>query len=217
MITGKRIISYSQAATDYVSLTEAKQHLRVTSTADDTYISNLISMALDMCSQHLGYSVRKASVQYGFDSLVGQPAIMNPVNGTEQPVGNLLRIPSRVISLDSVQYVDDNNTAQAFTDYIVSPQPLGTYGRTIFVTSAPSSTTDDITKYLVTVTEGFELATATGVDAGLLFPQAIKFAALLLVGQMYDNRQAIVTGTIQARMEYGIEFLLQPYRAIQFI
>ena len=217
MITGKRIISYSHAATDYVSLAEAKQHLRVTSTADDTYISNLLSMAIDACGQYLGYSVRKASVQYGFDSLVGQPAIMNPVNGTEQPVGNLLRIPSRVISLTSVQYVDDNNTAQAFTDYIVSPQPLGTYGRTIFITSAPSSTTDDVTKYLVTVTEGFELATATGVDAGLLFPQAIKFAALLLVGQMYDNRQAIVTGTIQARMEYGIEFLLQPYRAMQFI
>jgi hypothetical protein len=217
MITGKRIISYSQAATDYVSLAEAKQHLRVTSTADDTYISNLISMALDMCGQHLGYSVRKASVQYGFDSLVGQPAIMNPVNGTEQPVGNLLRIPSRVISLTSVQYVDDNNTAQAFTDYIVSPQPLGTYGRTIFITSAPSSTTDDITKYLVTVTEGFELATATGVDAGLLFPQAIKFAALLLVGQMYDNRQATANTSQNSAMEYGIEFLLQPYRAIQFI
>lgn len=217
MITGKRIISYSHAATDYVSLAEAKQHLRVTSTADDTYISNLLSMAIDACGQYLGYSVRKASVQYGFDSLVGQPAIMNPVNGTEQPVGNLLRIPSRVISLTSVQYVDDNNTAQAFNDYIVSPQPLGTYGRTIFITSAPSSTTDDVTKYLVTVTEGFELATATGVDAGLLFPQAIKFAALLLVGQMYDNRQAIVTGTIQARMEYGMEFLLQPYRAMQFI
>jgi hypothetical protein len=217
MITGKRIISYSHAATDYVSLAEAKQHLRVTSTADDTYISNLLSMAIDACGQYLGYSVRKASVQYGFDSLVGQPAIMNPVNGTEQPVGNLLRIPSRVISLDSVQYVDDNNTAQAFTDYIVSPQPLGTYGRTIFITSAPSSTTDDVTKYLVTVTEGFELATATGVDAGLLFPQAIKFAALLLVGQMYDNRQATANTSQNSAMEYGIEFLLQPYRAIQFI
>jgi hypothetical protein len=142
---------------------------------------------------------------------------MNPVNGTEQPVGNLLRIPSRVISLDSVQYVDDNNTAQTFTDYIVSPQPLGTYGRTIFITSAPSSTTDDVTKYLVTVTEGFELATATQVDAGLLFPQAIKFAALLLVGQMYDNRQATANTSQNSAMEYGIEFLLQPYRAIQFI
>jgi len=217
MITGKRIISYSHAATDYVSLAEAKQHLRVTSTADDTYISNLLSMAIDACGQYLGYSVRKASVQYGFDSLVGQPAIMNPVNGTEQPVGNLLRIPSRVISLTNVQYVDDNNTAQAFTDYIVSPQPLGTYGRTIFITSAPSSTTDDVTKYLVTVTEGFELATATGVDAGLLFPQAIKFAALLLVGQMYDNRQATANTSQNSAMEYGIEFLLQPYRAMQFI
>jgi hypothetical protein len=50
-----------------------------------------------------------------------------------------------------------------------------------------------------------------------LFPQAIKFAALLLVGQMYDNRQATANTSQNSAMEYGIEFLLQPYRAIQFI
>lgn len=217
MLTGRRIISYSHAATDYVSLAEAKQHLRVTSTSDDVYISNLISMAVDICGQQLGYSVRKASVQYGFDSLVGQPAIMNPVNGTEQPTGNLLRIPARVISLTTVQYVDDNNTAQTWSNYITPPQPLGSYGRTIFITDAPSSTTDDPTKYLITVTEGFELATATGVDAGLLFPQAVKFAALLIVGQLYDNRQATTASNLNSSMEYGVDYLLQPYKAEQFI
>lgn len=217
MITGKRIISYSNAATDYVSLTEAKQHLRVTSSSDDTYISNLIMMAVDACSQYLGYSVRKASVQYGFDNLVGQPAIMNPVNGTEQPIGNLLRIPGRVLSLTNVQYVDDNNTAQAFTDYIVSPQPLGSYGRTLFITSAPSSTTDDTTKYLVSVTEGFEPPSATGVDESAIMPQSVKFAALLLVGQYYDNRAAIVTGTISSTMDFGLHYLLDPYKANYFI
>lgn len=217
MITGKRIISYTNAATDYVSLTEAKQHLRVNTSTDDTYISNLIMMALDACSQYVGYSIRKASVQYGFDSLVGQPAIMNPINGTEQPVGNLLRIPGKVLALTSVQYVDDNNTAQAFNDYIVSPQPFGDYGRTLFITSAPSSTTDDTTKYLVSVTEGFEAPSATGVNASDIMPQSIKFAALLLVGQYYDNRQSIVVGTIQSTMDLGLHYLLDPYKAMYFI
>lgn len=217
MITGRNIISYAHNATDYVSLTEAKQHLRVTQTNDDAYISNLITMAFETCSQYVGYSVRKASVQYGFDSFVGQPSIMNPVNGTQLPVGNLLRIPSRVLSLTNIQYIDENNAIQTFTDYIASPEPFGNYGRSIFVTSEPTSVTDDVTKYLATVNEGFELQTATGVDESTKFPEAIKFAVLLLVAQYYDNRQSIVTGTIQSRLEYGFEYLLNAYKINVFI
>jgi hypothetical protein len=113
--------------------------------------------------------------------------------------------------------VDDNNTAQAFNDYIISPQPLGSYGRTLFITDAPSSTTDDTTKYLVTVIEGFEPPSATGVDESAIMPQSVKFAALLLVGQYYDNRAAIVTGTISSTMDFGLHYLLDPYKANYFI
>lgn len=217
MITGRNIISYAHNATDYVSLTEAKQHLRVTQTNDDAYISNLISMAMETCSQYVGYSIRKATVKYGFDSFVGQPSIMNPVNGTQLPVGNLLRIPSRVLELTNIQYIDENNTVQTFTDYVVAPEPFGSFGRTIFVESEPATVTDDTTKYLANVVEGFELQTATGVDESTKFPEAIKFAVLLLVAQYYDNRQSIVTGTIQSRLEYGFEYLLDGYKINVFI
>lgn len=217
MITGRNIISYAANATDYVSLAEAKQHLRVNQSNDDAYISGLIEMALQTCSQYVGYSIRKASVVYGYDSLVGQPSIMNPVNGTQQPVGNLLRIPSRVLSLTTVQYIDDNNAIQSFTDYIVSPEPFGQFGRTLFFNTAPTTITDDVTKYLATVTEGFEVSSGEGINESDVFPQAIKFAALLLVGQYYDNRQSIVTGTIQSRLEYGFQYLLDGYKINTFI
>jgi hypothetical protein len=41
MITGKKIVSRSNADTDYISVATAKEHLRVTTSADDTYISAL--------------------------------------------------------------------------------------------------------------------------------------------------------------------------------
>lgn len=217
MITGRNILSYSGNATDYIPLAEAKQHLRVNQSNDDAYISGLIEMALQTCSQYVGYSIRKASVQYGFDSLVGQPAIMNPVNGTALPVGNLLRVPSRVLSITSFQYVDENNAVQTFSDYIVSPEPFGQYGRTLFIESTPTTLTDDVTKYLITVTEGFETASGEGINESDVFPAAIKYAALLLVGQYYDNRQSIVTGTIQSRLEYGFQYLLDAYKINTFI
>jgi hypothetical protein len=39
-----------------------------------------------------------------------------------------LRIPSRVISLDTLQFVDDANTLQPFTDYITEPLQLSDFG-----------------------------------------------------------------------------------------
>ena len=54
------------------------------------------------------------------------------------------------------------------------------------------------------------------VDPDTIFPMAIKHAALLLVGQYYDNRNAIVVGTIQSKISLGFEYLLDPYK-IQII
>ena len=125
MITGKRTISNVNAATDYISLSEAKAHLRVTSSADDSYITGLIGMALDACGNYLGYNVVKSSVRYGFDGYTGLAAIVNPVNGLQQPSGNYLRIPSRVLSVTSVNYISDANTITAFdaADWIDAPDP----------------------------------------------------------------------------------------------
>jgi hypothetical protein len=61
----------SHAATDYISVADAKTHLRVTSSSDDTYIGGLIAMALDACGQYIGYSVRKGTAKYGLMDLPG--------------------------------------------------------------------------------------------------------------------------------------------------
>lgn len=218
MITGKRLISLTNSATDYVSLSEAKAHLRVTSSSDDTYITSLIKMALDACGNYLGYSVIKGSARYGFDSFVGLPSLINPLNGTSLPSGNYLRVPSRVLSVDALYYVNDSNAVTAFdsADWIDSPDPLGTYVRDIYIVTAPNSLTDDRTKYLVEVTEGFELPAATS-DQGEKFPDAIKFAALLLVGQYYDNRASITSSSGMKPLDFGLHYLLDPYKIDIFV
>jgi hypothetical protein len=110
--------------------------------------------------------------------------------------------------------VNDSQTITAFDsgDWIVSPNPMGLFSRNIFIETAPTSITDDIIKYIVEVTEGFELASATGVDPDKLFPQSIKFAALLLVGQYYDNRMAITVGVQNHAINFGFQYLLDPYK-----
>ena len=47
MFKSRRYTAFANVATDYLSLADAKQHLRVTASDDDSYITGLISMALD--------------------------------------------------------------------------------------------------------------------------------------------------------------------------
>ena len=218
MFKSRRYTAFANAATDYVTLAEAKQHLRVTASDDDSYIGGLISMAVDACSNYLGYSIRKGTAKYGFDSFTGSPALINPVNGLNIPSGNYLRVNSRVLSLVSVSYVNSSQAVTAFagSDWITAPDPMGNYSRNIFINTAPDSITDDTIKYIVEVTEGFNPVGTSAVDPDTIFPMSIKHAALLLVGQYYDNRNAIVVGTIQAKISLGFEYLLDPYK-IQII
>ena len=54
MFISRRYTAFANVATDYLSLADAKSHLRVTSSSDDTYISGLISMAIEACSNSSG-------------------------------------------------------------------------------------------------------------------------------------------------------------------
>lgn len=207
MITGKKIISRTNADTDYISVAAAKEHLRVTTSAEDAYISSLVSAALDVCSHYVGYEIRQSVCKYGFTELVGQPATVNPLNGAPLLMGNYLRIPSRVITLTSLQFVDQNNALQPFTDYITEPLQLSDFGLDVYLNSLPTSLTEAETKYIATVTEGF-----TPAD----FSASLKIACLFLVAQYYDNRQNIIVGASVIEMPKGTEFLLDKYKLSTF-
>jgi len=207
MITGKRIISRTNADTDYISVADAKAHLRVTSSADDTYISTLISAALDMASHYVGFEVRESVCRYGFAELVGQPATVNPLNGSPLLTGNYLRVPSRVIDVEEVYYIDESNVLTTFADWIDEPEPLSDFGINLFLNSLPPNLTETETKYVVEVTEGFSTQD---------FSASLKMACMLMIAQYYDNRQNIMVGVNAQEMPKGSEFLLDKYKVSTF-
>ena len=209
MLTGRRVVSLTNASTAYISVAEAKAHLRVTHSSDDSYISTLITAALEASSFYVGFSIPLAVVRYGFDSLVGQPALMNPLNGSPLTIGNYLRIASRVIDINKMYYVNQNNALTEFSaaDWIDSPDMLSDFGINIFVNNLPPTLTDDNTKYIVEVQEGFSTAD---------FPASIKMACMLQIAQYYDNRQNIIVGTISSEMPFGANHLLDKFKVPVF-
>ena len=216
MYIAREIISRSHADTAYITLAEAKQHLRVTSSADDAYITGLISMALDACENYVGYSIRKAAVKYAFSGFTGPVVSVDTLNPFGMIEGNMLRLYTRVLSVDSIKYVDQNNAVQTATGWIDAPVKFGQFGRSIYFESVPGNLTDDDVRMIVELTEGFELASASGVNESSKFPVSIKHAAFLMIGQYYDNRQAIVVGATQNKMDFNHEYLLDKYRIVKF-
>lgn len=216
MYIARELISKSHADTDYISLAETKTHLRVTSSADDSYITGLISMALDACEMYVGYSIRKAAMKYAFSGFTGPNVSVDTLNPYGLIEGNILRLYTRVLSVQAIKYVDTNNAVQMATDWIDAPVKFGQFGRSIVFESTPGNLTDDTVRMIVELTEGFELASATGVNESAKFPASIKHAALLLIGQYYDNRQAVVIGATQNKMDYNHEYLLDKYRIVKF-
>ena len=216
MYIARELISKSHADTDYISLAETKTHLRVTSSADDSYITGLISMARDACEMYVGYSIRKAAMKYAFSGFTGPNVSVDTLNPYGLIEGNILRLYTRVLSVQAIKYVDTNNAVQTATDWIDAPVKFGQFGRSIVFESTPGNLTDDTVRMIVELTEGFELASATGVNESAKFPASIKHAALLLIGQYYDNRQAVVIGATQNKMDYNHEYLLDKYRIVKF-
>jgi len=216
MYIARELISKSHADTDYISLAETKTHLRVTSSADDAYITGLISMALDACETYVGYSIRKAAMKYAFSGFTGPMVSVDTLNPYGLIEGNILRLYTRVLSVQAIKYVDTNNSVQTATNWIDAPVKFGQFGRSIVFESTPTNLTDDTVRMIVELTEGFELASASGVNESAKFPASIKHAALLLIGQYYDNRQSIVIGATQNKMDYNHEYLLDRYRIVKF-
>lgn len=177
-------------ATEPIPLDEAKFHLRVDHPADDALIQNLIVAAREYAET----DTARALAEGGTWRVVvdGAPSAWPiPLN------------PAPVASVQLVQLVDSAGTDEDITDAVVDllPVPAQLYPPRAGWPPAPTTAAP----WVRTIIEF-----ATGTEPP---PRDVRQAMLLLVGQWYDSRAAVRTGTIVATMPFGVEHLLAPHRA----
>ena len=194
------IVSYANTPLDYITLAEAKTQLRVTTTDDDTYITALINATMQIMSEYVGYPIVKNTSQFVFEN-------------AQSKKDNQLKIMSRVLSVSSVQYYDDSAVLHT-ADYLPINNVFGNYGINIYLNTLQSTSQSD--KYLVTAVCGYEKA-GTSVDESKIFPLGLKQAGLMIISNLYDNRQDLVIGTIMAEMPMNSKWLMNPYKIMAFI
>ena len=188
-----------------VSLDEAKTHLRVDGTAEDTYIEALIQAARAWVENYTARQLVQATYEWTFDRFPDRP---------EKPV----RFPrSPVATVDQVEYADHGGTTQTYSSYQLDLNVAPAIMLPVVDGTWPGVQADNPTGVTVTFTAGYEPDdTQSPTDPAGNVPQSLKHAILLLVGHWYERRASVNIGNIVTPVDQTVHFLCAPYRVVSF-
>lgn len=179
------------AAALAVSLAEAKAHLRVDTSDDDTLITAMITAATESAEQITGRAIMPQTWELTLDAF--------------PDAFELTRVP--VASITSVVYADTNGDDQTLSALLYSLDNNDDFGPTYVVPAYDTEwpdTRDQINAVKVRYVAGYTDAT--------LVPEPIKAWIKLQIGAMYENREREVTGSLVAVKLGFADALLDRYK-----
>ena len=187
-----------------ITLAEAKAHLRVTHSNDDTYINSLIAASRQTLEQIMNRVFISQTWTEYFDEF--------PVEGCAI---ELSRPP--LISITSIQYYDESDVLQTWsnTKYTVDTD---SYKGRVYPTRLESYPSARLypKSVIVTYVAGYQDSAASPVDLADNVPEPIKQALLILIAHLYENREPVIVGTSVVDVPMSIQALIAPYRVIEF-
>lgn len=174
-----------------LTLGEAKEHLRVTSTADDDHIVALIQVA----REHV-------------EEVTGRALVTQTWTRSVDRFGTIFLPRPPLIAVTSVTYVDTDGNEQTLATSVYDVQanelpPRITLAHDEFWPTARSVPNAITVTYTAGYGDPFDV------------PEPLKHAIRLLIGDMFLNREDTVTGTVVARLR-AVDSLLAPYRVRWF-
>ena len=180
-----------------VSLVEAKLHLRVEHSADDTLIGALITAARRSAEHELGRALITQTRELVFDGF---------------PVAEIdLQLPD-VQAIVSVKYIADDTGTEvtlASTDYSLDADSTPCWLLPDYTVGDWPAARDTTNAVRIRFTAGYG-------DAGSDVPAAIRQWILLGIGTLYAQREGVVAGVSLAELPRGyVGGLLDPYRVMR--
>lgn len=174
-------------ASEPVTTAEAKTHLRVSGSDEDTYIDSLVTSARQWVELYTGLALITQTITEKWDDFPCEREVIP------------LRIAPVIGSL-SITYkaTDGTNTTWSSSEYVTSlamPEPIIAPAQGYYYPTPIA----EIAAVSIQYSAGYGAASAV--------PKAIKQAILLLVGDMYEQRQDTVK-----QLPTAAERLLQPFK-----
>lgn len=170
-----------------VSISEVKEHLRVTDTGDDTLITNLIITAREHCENWLGRKLMQQTVSQWLD--------IWPELHIDLAVG-----PASTLNAVYTYSDDGTQTSHTLTDFYLQPGLAARLFRNAISWPKPGR-----------VADGIEISFEVGFGVASDVPPAIRHGLLVMVAHLYVNRG---DSPAKSAAISGAEQLWRPYRSI---
>lgn len=187
-----------------ITVTEAKAHLRVVGTDDDTLITALIVAARQSAEHITGRALMPQTWELALDEFpnVALWSLRRVSDGQERMAIKLPKPPFS--SITSVSYVDADGVTQtiASSGYQLDSHSEPARLMPAYGASWPS-TRDQANAVLIRFAAGYANAAAV--------PQEIKQWMLLRVGMLYENRESVAAGVTLAEVPF-VDRLLDAHK-----
>lgn len=197
---------YTAPTIEPLTLSEATAHLRVDSDDDMLLVESLITAARIYCENKTNRQFINATYKLSLD----QFPVWNdcrPRRGESfAELGGVIRVPRpRLQSVTSITYVDLNGDTQTLSTSNYTVDTQSEPGRIVpAYNSFWPGTRTQVNAVVVTYVAGFG-ANATSV------PESIKAAMKLIIGHLYENREAVNIGNVVNEVPMAVDSLLGTY------
>lgn len=187
-------------AAEAITLEEAKQHLRVVDTDEDSLISIYIRAARQWCEGPEGF-LGRALVTQTWDLVLDS----FPTAEIKVPLPPL----QEVVYIKYDDTAGNEQSVSATNYYVDNVSEPGW----VLPTADWPSTINAVNSVRVRFKAGYPEDTGVSPpDIAANVPFDIKAAMLLLIGSMYENREEVVAGVTLSQLPFGVQALLRPHR-----
>lgn len=190
-----------------VTLAEAKTHARVDTSDDDTYISNLIQIA----RQYVEQITNRALITQTWDWYL---------DGFPFSSYDALIVPKPPLqSVTHIKYTDSiDGTLQTWSSASYDVDTDSRQGRIypVYQGDWPTDVRDHPKAVIIRFVAGYADSGASPIDLADNVPVEIKQAILLLVGHLYENREATSQNLNITDVPMGFDALLASHRIYRF-
>jgi uncharacterized phiE125 gp8 family phage protein len=183
-----RLTRLTEPTTEPLTLDQVKEHLRVDIDAEDSLIQDLIGSARDYCERYCNRAWAASEWRAEYLTL---PTGKNPF---------CLNDPG-ISAITSIKYIDSNGDAQTVSDsnYSFDVTRSAIYPSTDWPTGSSSVIID------------YESGPDHSASPSPIIPKSVLAGMKLVITDLFENRSAMITGTIVSKNP-AADSLLHPYR-----
>jgi len=190
-----RIKVEAARTTFVISLSEAKEHLRIDSgfTADDSYITSLIKIAQDIVEKETTMLLSEVEYVWTGDIWPGAKIDLG-FNGN---------------GIVYFKYFDTTNTEQTLvenTDFTVSNKEYPNANLILY------PVTGNDWPDLYDKPNSINIKFTAGPSESLQVPEGLKQAIYLIIGRYYEMRNDVISGTMATAVPLGAQHLINQYK-----